>query len=162
MGRGPAARAVRYDGCVGSQLVGAGRFCLYLEFFIEGCDRTNFLPIHTREAPYLHPISGSVWNFRTAVSAVPRSPKRALSVLSSPQCLAVRGRGSWSAAFRRPQFRQANTVMASPASKSTARSGNIVPRHLSQVFMGGDSSTLRNACISIRSTGHSGVLGPGG
>lgn len=27
-------------------------------------------------------------------------------------------------------------MIASPASKSTARSGNIVPRHLSQVFMG--------------------------
>ncbi|BFU95224.1 MAG: hypothetical protein NTNFB02_19460 [Nitrospira sp.] len=52
------------------------------------------------------------------------------------QCLAVRGRGSWSAAFRRPQFKQANTVIANPASKSTARSGNIVPRHLSQIFMG--------------------------
>jgi hypothetical protein len=26
-------------------------------------------------------------------------------------------------------------MIASPASKSTARSGNIVPRHLSQVFM---------------------------
>jgi len=54
---------------------------------------------------------------------------------SSRQYLAVRGRGSWSAAFRRPQFKHANTVIASPASKSTARSGNIVPRHLSQVFM---------------------------
>jgi hypothetical protein len=28
-------------------------------------------------------------------------------------------------------------MIASPASKSTARSGNIVPRHLSQVFMEG-------------------------
>ena len=46
------------------------------------------------------------------------------------------GRGSWSAAFRRPQFKQANTVIASPASKSTARSGNIAPWHLSHVFMG--------------------------
>jgi hypothetical protein len=45
------------------------------------------------------------------------------------------GRGSWSAAFRRPQFKQANTVIASPASKSTARSGNIAPWHLSHVFM---------------------------
>jgi hypothetical protein len=26
-------------------------------------------------------------------------------------------------------------MIASPASKSTARSGNIVPRHLSQVFI---------------------------
>lgn len=54
---------------------------------------------------------------------------------SRDQCRAVRGRGSWSAAFRRPQFKHANTMIASPAFKSTARSGNIVPRHLSQVFM---------------------------
>jgi hypothetical protein len=51
------------------------------------------------------------------------------------QCRAVIGRGSWSAAFRRPQFKQANTVIASPASKSTARSGNMAPWHLSHVFM---------------------------
>src|SRR5689334_21890384 len=37
--------------------------------------------------------------------------------------------------MRRPQFKHANTVIASPASKSTARSRYIVPRHLSQVFM---------------------------
>ena len=53
------------------------------------------------------------------------------------QCRAVMGRGSWSAAFRRPQFKHANTVIASPASKSTARSGNIDPLHLSHVFMSG-------------------------
>jgi hypothetical protein len=45
------------------------------------------------------------------------------------------GRGSWSADFRRPQFKQANTVIARPAFKSTARSGNIAPRHLSQIVM---------------------------
>jgi len=45
------------------------------------------------------------------------------------------GRGSWSADFRRPQFKQANTVIASPAFRSTARSGNIAPRHLSQIVM---------------------------
>jgi hypothetical protein len=32
-------------------------------------------------------------------------------------------------------------MIASPASKSTARSGNIVPRHLSQVFMEGNVSS---------------------
>jgi hypothetical protein len=55
--------------------------------------------------------------------------------ITGGQCLAVRGRGSGSAALRRPQFKQAKTVMASPASKSTARSGNIAPRHLSHVFI---------------------------
>lgn len=51
------------------------------------------------------------------------------------QCLAVIGLGSGSVTFRRPQFRQAKTVIASPASRSTARSGNIAPRHLSQVYI---------------------------
>jgi hypothetical protein len=62
----------------------------------------------------------------------------AAALVESPgvQYRAVSGRGSWSAAFRRPQFKHANTMIASPAFKSTARSGNIVPRHLSQVFMG--------------------------
>ena len=57
------------------------------------------------------------------------------SVIAVGQCLAVIGRGSWPADFRRPQFKHANTVIASPAFRSTARSGNIAPRHLSQIVI---------------------------
>lgn len=52
---------------------------------------------------------------------------------SAAQCREVMGRGSASADLRRPQLRQANTVIARPAFRSTARSGNIVPRHLSHL-----------------------------
>lgn len=54
---------------------------------------------------------------------------------SRAQYLAVMGLGSGSVTLRRPQFRQAKTVIAKPASRSTARSGNIAPRHLSQVYI---------------------------
>jgi hypothetical protein len=54
---------------------------------------------------------------------------------SRAQCLAVMGLGSGSVTLRRPQFRQAKTVIANPASRSTARSGNMAPRHLSQVYI---------------------------
>lgn len=59
------------------------------------------------------------------------------NVTASAQCRDVIGLGSASAAFRRPQFRQASTVIAKPAFRSTARSGNIVPRHLSHLCMDG-------------------------
>lgn len=52
-----------------------------------------------------------------------------------PQQRAVIGRGCCSTGRRLPQFKQANTVMTRPALRSTARSYNIVPWHLSQVFM---------------------------
>ena len=45
------------------------------------------------------------------------------------------GRGCCSTGRRLPQFKQASTVMTRPAFKSTARSYNIVPWHLSQIFM---------------------------
>jgi len=48
---------------------------------------------------------------------------------------AVNGRGSGSAGLRRPQFRQANAVIQSPESISTARSSMIIPLHLSQTFI---------------------------
>jgi len=48
---------------------------------------------------------------------------------------AVIGLGSGSSARRRPQFKQANTVMTRPAFRSTARSNNMLPLHLSQVTM---------------------------
>lgn len=48
---------------------------------------------------------------------------------------AVIGRGCCSTGRRLPQFKQANTVMTRPALRSTARSYNIVPWHLSQVFI---------------------------
>lgn len=76
--------------------------------------------------------------WKKTLDAVPRFfLGDAFSAILAYQCLAVRGRGSWSAAFRRPQFKHAKTVMARPASKSTARSGSIVPRHLSHVFIDG-------------------------
>lgn len=58
-------------------------------------------------------------------------------VTATSQCRDVIGLGSASAAFRRPQFRQASTVIAKPAFRSTARSGNIVPRHLSHLCIDG-------------------------
>jgi hypothetical protein len=62
---------------------------------------------------------------------------RGVVVIATDQCRDVIGLGSASAAFRRPQFKQASTVIAKPAFRSTARSGNIVPRHLSHLCIDG-------------------------
>ena len=60
---------------------------------------------------------------------------------------AVKGRDSGSSALRLPQFRQANIVITSPVFKSTARSNNIAPWHLSQVFIPSPSHLSRGRPI---------------
>ena len=72
-----------------------------------------------------------------AATDLPPSTETGLSRAQSgvDQRRAVIGRGPDSAGFRRPQLRHANTVIMSPASRSTARSRSMVPLHLSHVLM---------------------------